>query len=290
MSTALTLKSQTPRRLRPESVSIIPGKLGGNYGAVPPNWFAGNPFITANFNALMAQFPPGERFLIQSARLFRDQLTDPQLRKDVAGFIGQEAHHANEHAQINLELAKIGVPTEMIERQVQWILDGICRILPEVDQMAATAALEHFTSMLGSFVLNNPDVVKDVDPSMRQLFIWHAIEESEHKAVAFDLYQAVDGSYPRLMFAYLWSSVLLTAITAYFQLHLMAKDRSLFKLGTTLKGLNWMFGFGKNAGHFRRMLPEYFDFFRRDFHPWQHDNSAQIAEWKKVLEASMQGH
>ena len=61
-------------------------------------------------------------------------------------------------------------------------------------------------------------------------------------------------------------------------------------MALSLKGLNWMFGFGKNAGHFRRMLPEYFDFFRRDFHPWQHDNSAQIAEWKKVLEASMQGH
>ncbi|MEK6788118.1 MAG: metal-dependent hydrolase [Pseudomonadota bacterium] len=288
MSNALTLKSQTPRRLRPAHVSIVPGKLGGHYGAIPPNWFAGNPFITANFNALMAQFPAGERFLMQSARLFRDQLTDPQLRKDVAGFIGQEAHHANEHELINQELAKIGVPTEVIERQVQWVLDSLCRILSDKDQMAVTAALEHFTSMLGNFVLSNPQVIADVDPSMRQLFIWHAIEESEHKAVAFDLYQAVDGSYPRLMFAYLWSTALLTSLTLYFQLQLMAKDRSLFKLGTTLKGLNWMFGFGKNTGYFRRMLPEYVDFFRRDFHPWEHDNSAQIVHWKKVLQASMQ--
>lgn len=280
----LALKSQLPRVRRPAAVSITPRKLGHSYEDVPHNWYAGNPFLTAAFNALSAQFPPGERFLIQSARLFRDRVTDPQLKKDVAGFIGQEAHHATEHAQLSASLEKLGVPTGEIETQIQWLLDALCKLMSEKDQMAATAALEHFTSMLGSMVLANPDIMEEVHPSMRTLFIWHAIEESEHKAVAFDLYQAVDGSYPRLMFSYVWTTVLLTAVTAYYQTRLLAKDRSLFKVRSTLKGLNWMFGFGRNNGHFRRLLPEYLDFFRPDFHPWQHDNSAEIAYWKEVLE------
>lgn len=283
MNSAVTKKSNAPRRTRPASVSITPKKLGRSYSDIVPNWYAGNPFLTAMFNALSAQFPPGEQFLIQSARLFRDRVTDPQLQKDVSGFIGQEAHHAKEHEQLSRALEQIGVPTDMIEREVQWILDTICRVLPERDQMAATAALEHFTSMLGSLVLSNPDVLKEVHPSMQPLFVWHAIEESEHKAVAFDLYQAVDGSYPRLMFAYMWTTSLLVAVTSYYQLRLMIKEGSLLKLGAIAKGLNWMFGFGRNNGHFRRLLPEYFDFFRRDFHPWQHDNSAEIAKWKAVL-------
>lgn len=283
MISLLAKKSPNARRLRPASVSITPAKLGLDYHNIVPNWYANNPFLTAAFNALSAQFPPGEAFLIQSARLFRDQVTDPALQKDVAGFIGQEAHHAREHEQMSQALQAIGVPTDLIETQIQSILDLICKYLPEKDQMAATAALEHFTSMLGSLVLANPDVMKEVHPSVQPLFIWHAIEESEHKAVAFDLYQHTVGSYPRLMLAYLWTSALLVLATGYFQLRLMARDGSLFNIGSTLRGLNWMFGFGNNAGHFRRMLPEVLTFFRPNFHPWEHDNSADIAYWKGVL-------
>lgn len=277
------MPAKKTRRLRPASVSINPARLGMDYQAIVPNWYANNPFLTAAFNALSAQFPPGERFLIQSARLFRDQVTDPQLQQDVAGFIGQEAHHAKEHEQLSAALKRIGVPTDLIERDTQWLLDRICGLLSEKDQMAATAALEHFTSMLGSLVLANPDVMKEVHPSVQPLFIWHAIEESEHKAVAFDLYQHTVGSYPRLMLAYLWTTSLLVIVTSYFQLRLMAKDRSLLRLGATAKGLHWMFGFGRNAGHFRRMLPELFAFFRPGFHPWEKDNSADISYWKGVL-------
>ena len=154
--------------------------------------------------------------------------------------------------------------------------------------MAMTAGLEHFTSMLGSLMLSNENLIDEVHPSMRALFIWHAVEECEHKAVAFDLYKAVDGSYPRLMVLYLISSWMVVMVTSYYQFRLMLKDRSIFRVGSALKGLNWMFGFGKNAGHFRRMIPAYLDFFRPDFHPWQHDNSGDIAHWKAVLEDAVQ--
>lgn len=274
----------TTRKVRPSSVTITPRKLGREYGDIPQDWFAANPFLTAMFNTLSAQFPPGERFLIQSARPFRDQLTDPQLKADVAGFIGQEARHAQEHAALSEALQRQGIPTDDIERGVKRILDVMCAHLSDKDQMAATAALEHFTSMLGSLVLSDPRILEDVHPSMRPLFLWHAIEECEHKAVAFDLYQAVDGNYPRLMLAYLTWTSLLVVVSGYYQLRLMRLDKRAFRPKAVLSGLNWMFGFGRNAGHMRKMIPDFFDFFRPNFHPWQHDNSQAIGHWKRVLD------
>ena len=284
MLNILKTKTTLPRLRRPENVDIKPNKLGMNYGDdLVQHWYANNPLLSAMFNALSAQFPAGERFLIQSVRLFQDQVTDEALKKDVRGFIGQEAHHANEHEQLSAALKELGVDTEMVENHTEWLLDKITNLLSAEDQLAATAALEHFTAMLGTLVLSNSDLANEVHPSLRSIFIWHAIEETEHKAVAFDLYQHTVGSYPRLMIAYLWTSILLTASTAYYMTRIMMQDRTLMNLNDNLKGLNWMFGFGKNNGHLRRFLPEYFDFFRPNHHPWETDNSNDIVYWKAKL-------
>lgn len=274
-----------PRLRRPSGVTIKPYKLGLTYQqTLTPHIYADNPLLSAMFNALSAQFPAGERFLIQSVRLFQEQITDTELKKDARGFIGQEAHHANEHEQLSLALKQAGIPTDMIEKHTEWILEKICSTMSAKNQLAATAALEHFTAMLGSLFLSNPNVAEEVHPTLKPLFIWHAIEESEHKAVAFDVYHNTIGSYPRLMLAYLWTSSLLTIVTSYYMTRIMLKEGSVFNIGANLKGLNWMFGFGKNNGHLRRMLPEYFSFFRPNYHPWATDNSADIFYWKRVLD------
>lgn len=281
----LKTHTTTPRLRRPSNVSIKPHKLGMDYtGELEANFYANNPFLSAMFHALSAQFPAGERFLIESVRLFQQHITDEELKKDARGFIGQEAHHANEHEALNEALKEIGIPTEMIERHTEWLLDKICTMLPPKDQMAATAALEHFTAMLGTLVLSNPNLSEEIHPSFKTLFIWHAIEESEHKAVAFDVYQNTIGSYPRLMAAYLWTSSLLITMTSYYMARILIKDGSIFNVKATLKGLNWMFGVGRNGGHLRRMLPEYLTFFRPNYHPWENDNSEEINYWKGVLE------
>lgn len=284
MLSILKSRKTAPRLRRPEKINIKPYKLGMAYDNVPSTLiFADNPLLSAMFNTLSVQFPAGERFMIDAVRQFQQDITDEALKQDARGFIGQEAHHANEHEVMADALTKVNFPTELIVKQTEWMLDKITRLLPPKDLMATTAALEHFTAMLGSLVMNEPQLIQDVHPSIKPLFIWHAIEESEHKAVAFDVYQNTVGSYPRLMFAYLWSTSLLTALTAYYMALVMVKDRSIFNLRDNLKGLNWMFGFGNNAGHLRRRLPEFFTFFRPNFHPWEADNSDAITYWKNEL-------
>ena len=144
--------------------------------------------------ALSSVFPDGEDYFVRSVRHYRDRITDPALKRQVAGFIGQEAVHGREHRVFNDRLAELGYPTKTYERFTKAGLRFRERILPPISNLAATAALEHFTATLAELVLTNEEI-RDLmgADAVRDLFVWHALEESEHKAVAFDVYKAVGG-------------------------------------------------------------------------------------------------
>jgi hypothetical protein len=144
--------------------------------------------------ALSSVFPDGEDYFVRSVRHYRDQVTDPALKRQVAGFIGQEAVHGREHRVFNDRLAELGYPTKQYESFTRVALRFRERILPPISNLAATAALEHFTATLAELVLTS-DEIRDLmgADAVRDLFVWHALEESEHKAVAFDVYKAVGG-------------------------------------------------------------------------------------------------
>src|SRR3954454_469433 len=145
--------------------------------------------------SLSAVFPDGEDFFVRSVRNFRDQISDPELKRQVGGFIGQEAMHGREHRVFNDRLDELGYPTKIAERFTKKGLEIRERIMSPKSNLAATAALEHFTATLAELVLTNPDVrAMFGHEEVKNLFLWHALEESEHKAVAFDVYKAVGGS------------------------------------------------------------------------------------------------
>src|SRR3954466_16062859 len=132
--------------------------------------------------SLSAVFPDGEDFFVRSVRNFRDQIVDPELKRQVAGFIGQEAMHGREHRTFNDRLDELGYPTKRFERFTKKGLAIRERMLSPKSNLAATAALEHFTATLAELVLTNPDVrAMFGHDEVRNLFMWHALEESEHK-------------------------------------------------------------------------------------------------------------
>src|SRR5580692_11437371 len=162
---------------------------------VPRHFAADDDLIGSHLAAtLSAVFPEGEDFFVRSVRHFRDQITDPALKRQVAGFIGQEAVHGREHRVFNDRLAALGYPTKKYERFTKAGLRFRERILPAISNLAATAALEHFTATLAELVLTSEEIRQLMGAdAVRDLFVWHALEESEHKAVAFDVYRAVGG-------------------------------------------------------------------------------------------------
>ena len=159
--------------------------------AVPRDWYGDDPFISTHLDALSLLFPEGERFFVESVKQLRHLIEDEGLRERVTGFIGQEAMHGKEHRAFNEMLVGHGYEAApKVDRWLRGFLQMVRKVLPKRSQLAATCALEHFTAIMAERLLRDERMREPMHPSIRPLWMWHALEESEHKAVAFDVYRA----------------------------------------------------------------------------------------------------
>ena len=247
------------------------------------NWHPDGPHVSHYFNVHSLQFPRGERFFINSVRHYRDQVTDPVLQQQVAGFIAQEAMHGREHETYNAALARIGYPLEAMDRWVERSLKFAKLTMPPKGRLAMTAALEHLTAIGADDLLTRDQSLDGAPPQMAQLWRWHAIEETEHKAVAFDVYRLVAGGgligYLRRCFTMLTSSLGMTLMTWCFLLVALKRNGRLFDLRGWGHFLWWLW---VNPGPLRHQFPRYWQYFVPGFHPWDIDNYHQVERWKKT--------
>jgi predicted metal-dependent hydrolase len=255
----------------PAGLNIVPIEIVSALSADTPRyWFDRHPFKTHYFNALSTSFPVGERFFIRSVRYYEKQITDVRLREQILQFVGQEGHHRIEHTHhIDILLSQGYGGVRNFERVVQALLDFLNRRFP-LYALAATVALEHFTAILADELLRRPDRwLAPMHPDMRLLWQWHAVEETEHKAVAFDVYRQAGGSYALRVSAMVLETIgfLLDILirTAYF----LWKDGKFWNIRIWLEGIRFVWG---RHGALGSVVGAYFRFFRRDFHPWQHNN------------------
>ena len=238
---------------------------------------AGGRHFTCFLNTFSTVLPVGERFFIDSVRAVRDQVGDPELQKAVTAFIGQEAMHGREHEEYNAAWFAEADIARRFEGLVGEILDWVQRNLPPSMRLSATIALEHFTALLADQVLSNPELTAGAEPHYIDLWTWHALEETEHKAVAYDVWLKVMGRGPRAYAlraggqlaatAIFWSLVLPTHLIALKQQGQLADLRGWRKFFRYTLG---------EVGLVRRLIPSWAAYFRPGFHPWDHDNSAYL--------------
>ncbi|HEY3700710.1 MAG TPA: metal-dependent hydrolase [Acidimicrobiales bacterium] len=231
--------------------------------------------------ALSAVFPDGEDFFVRSVRHFRDQVSDPALKRQVAGFIGQEAMHGREHRALNDRLDALGYPTKVVERIVKRGLQIRERILSAKSNLAATAALEHFTATLAELVLTSADT-RDLfgHEGVKNLFLWHALEESEHKAVAFDVYKAVGGSeLTRVLTMKLLRFGFVVGMSVQVIASLLG-DRATYRRGNLLR--SWR-RFRRSPLLSRPLWDQLCDYDRPDFHPDDRDTTELVERWRTEL-------
>jgi hypothetical protein len=249
---------------------------------LPKHFAAGGDIILSHLAAaLSALFPDGEDFFVRSVRHYRDRITDPELKRQVAGFIGQEAIHGREHRVLNDRLAELGYPTKRVERFTRLGLALRWRVAPPIANLAATAALEHFTATLAELLLSS-DETRDLfgHNEVRNLFLWHALEESEHKAVAFDVYRAVGGG-ERLR---VWTMNgfrygLVALVAAQVALSVLA-DRDTYRRGRLRRSWRQL----RRSPLLRRAVWNRLrDYNRPDFHPDDHDATALVERWRVEL-------
>lgn len=271
------------RKKKPaNTLTITPQRMDFDFAGVPKHWFDNDPVLSHFLNALSLTFPDGERFFVDAVRAFRDTVKDPERQKEISGFIGQEAMHSLEHDTFNKMLAAQGYreQAEGGQKLARYLIKQGRERLSAKKQLAATAALEHITAILANRLLKDPALLESMDPAVRDLWMWHAIEEIEHKAVAYDLYQDVCGDYRLRVRILLAASLALASYTSKYTWAFLKQDNLHRNPLVLARGAWRLFGFN---GLLTRTVPDFLQFLRPGFHPWQEDNSALVARWRDVL-------
>ncbi|WP_435337243.1 metal-dependent hydrolase [Acinetobacter sp. LH3_13] len=262
---------------------IVRTNLDFKLADVPRYWFAGDPFLTRMFDALSLTFPDGERYFIQSVRLFRDQIQDPDLKQRVADFIRQEAQHGIAHDKMNQIMKDQGMPVDQFIQRLNKVFKFELKYRSPQYNIAMTAAAEHLTALMAETFYGEKETLQDAHPYVRALFAWHAIEEMEHRDVAFDVMQQV-GNVPEVTrkMALVFTTGLMFGFTLYRANVMLKCDgfNRTQRLKMNVRGLQWLFG---KQGKLRKMQSQYRDWFKPDFHPSQHPIIAQYDVWLDTL-------
>lgn len=273
-------------------------KMNFDFNDVPEYWMSGSPGLTHFLTALSALFPAGERFFIDSVRAVRDHPAikdNEQLQKEIRAFIGQEAMHTHEHIAFNASAQKYGHDVARLEQYTDNVIQmsrklnkkvfGLFGVKQEMLDLMGTTALEHFTATIASQLLQNENIQALMgDSTMSYMWFWHAIEENEHKAVAYDVFEGIFG---RGIKSYLARTSTLTIymavlflVQSYFVAFLLAKDKQL-----NLRALKdiYTYAYSPSKGIITGMAKEMRLYFKFGFHPNDLDTKALLTTWKLKL-------
>jgi len=247
--------------------------------ALASDWHSGSAFRTAYFNAMSMLFPLGEKFFIDSVRHFRDQIDDPHLLEEITAFQGQEATHRRQHQKYNeLLCEQRGYDLDRFERPLRERMAWAYREFSARRRLAGTVASEHLTAIMAHDMLKHKDALSGADPHVAALWQWHGVEETEHKAVAFDVFIAVGGTVRERRQGLIMNTFFFFRDTFRILCLMLKHDGKLWSLREWLSGFKFLF---IKPGVLRRVFFAYLHFYKKDFHPWQHDNRELIAEWEQ---------
>ena len=273
-----TVAAEKSYQNRPKAIGITVRRLQFNPQAIRRHYFANSPVMSHLLTALSSTFPIGEQFFVHSVRNVRDKVKDENLQAQIAAFIGQEAMHSKAHAEFN---AAWRSEDYNLDRFQAWLArkdDYVKNLHPKI-QLAITCAFEHFTALLGGYILRHPEVLATLDEDAAKLWVWHAIEEIEHRAVAFDVYQTVygDDKIRRMIMRSVTTGFASLTLYSATRLFLQDKKKSLPKVGGNI------FGFYLLGKMFLQLAPEYLAYFKTDFHPSEIDYTKLVIYWKQRL-------
>jgi predicted metal-dependent hydrolase len=256
-------------------------RMDYNFENTPKYWCANDPAMTHYFTGLSTLFPEGESYFVRSVRALREHAKlNEALDRVISAFIGQEAMHSKEHHAFHISAQQHGMNPESLEKATGIVLKGLEKVFSKKWNLLVTVGLEHYTAVL---VVSMMETVNEymTDKTIRDLWLWHSVEETEHKAVAFDLYEYLYGNglnayLPRVTIFTL-SLILITGLSTIYQIVLMKRDKQLSNLKT------WQNFFNFAAKQYKTFIPKFFEYYRYDFHPNQTNEKNLVATTKIKL-------
>jgi predicted metal-dependent hydrolase len=260
-------------------------------GSMQKHYVDGDLVMSHVVAMLSATFPEGEDFFVRSVRHFAERITDPVLQKQVAGFVGQEVTHGREHRALNERLQEMGFATRRVDRIVKKSLARAERIVSPLECLAMTAALEHYTATLAETLLTDERAQALLgNTEVRSMLLWHALEESEHKAVAFDVFRAVGGSERMRIRVMRAVTVGFLVRVTIFTIISMLGDRATYNPVRLVRSLLAL----RHSPFLTRDVVRRIRAYNKvGFHPDDNDNSAMLEYWTAELfgtEGSLADH
>ncbi|MDC5526938.1 metal-dependent hydrolase [Acinetobacter baumannii] len=247
-------------------------------------YYEENPVVTSLFVVLSAMFPAGEMFFIESIRNVRNQIKDEKLLEDIKAFIAQEAFHSREHKTLNNHLIHSNYPEVVeIEAKTKARLDKL-RQLSAVEQVAATVVMEHYTATLARLLLTDSLIKAKTTQESRNLWEWHALEELEHKSVAFDVLNAIGGnSSKNRKVALARVAKLITPIIFKYWIKILKRKDINFTLKQLKDGIYLGFGGINRVGILSKAFVDMLDVRAENFDPLNMQTEQLEAEFREKL-------
>lgn len=247
-------------------------------------WLNDDPVATAWYNCLSGTFPRGEAYFIDSVKAHREGVP-PKLAEEIRRFVVQEVNHTREHLAFNRIATDAGYDMAYVDRRVEEKLQAHAG-RPVILNLAATMALEHYTAMMAHEMLADPAHFAGADTEVAGMWRWHAIEEIEHKGVAYDTWLHATRDWGRWK-RWKVKSLLMLLVTKNFlfrrivdTLYLLEQDGIT---GAKAKWQLFVFLVAK-PGMLRRIFPAWIAYFLPGFHPWNLDDRKLIAQAEQALQ------
>lgn len=243
-------------------------------------WLNGDPIASVFHTALSVTFPKGEAMFIEAVKAHRDGV-DEKLAREIRAFTQQEVIHSREHVVFNKKAMEAGYDLSELEGDIDEVME-IIKSRPPIVNLMATIALEHYTAMMASVMLRDDKMYEGGEPEWAALWKWHAIEEIEHKGVAYDTWLHATRDWSRWKRWWTKSAMMMLVTMRFWPRRVKGMKALLRQDGLTgwrVTARIWWYLLG-TPGVLRKSFLPWLSYFMPGFHPWNHDDRALIKKFE----------
>ena len=250
-------------------------KIPFDFTDIPPVWHPTNYEWSHMVNGASLTMPHLEPFLNRTMREALTLIDDVNLKKDVDAFIRQEAQHFTNHRRYN-EMLQANGYTELAD--VEKTFEATYQALDKRSlewRLAYTAGFETMTMGVTEWLINHrQELFQNANSTVASFVLWHMIEETEHKSVAIDVYQAISGKYWLRIVGLIWGSFHVGLLSRRAYRVMMQRDGKWYNLPTRLRLWSMIGRFFLRTGRamVRALKPSY--------HPENVKDPAWVAKWR----------
>ncbi|KAA0103221.1 metal-dependent hydrolase [Mycolicibacterium sp. P1-5] len=159
---------------------------------VPFNWNSADPAFSCATNLLSFLFLAIEKMITATVQEALPHITDQVVAEEALAFVRQEGQHSMAHRQHAKGLIKAYPALQETLDDVMAVYDELTATTSVKYRLAYIADLEATFTPTFTMMLNNADTLfAPGDDRVASLFLWHFVEEIEHRSSALIIYDAV---------------------------------------------------------------------------------------------------